>query len=123
MIVKGKVVKQTFHVTNTPVALKAWTCSLCGEPVEIGKRYVRYTWRKRYEIDDLPFHPVCWSIVRYYCDTMNTNLFSLEDINAWLKEQDICKSCKRHGCHKRNCRKVQKLVKHTPLLTFYDKLA
>lgn len=122
MIVKGKVVKQTFHTTNTPVALKEWTCSLCGEPVEKGKRYVRYTWRKQYEIDDLPFHAECWSIVQAYCKAMDDNIFAIEDINAWTQTLPHCIKCRTKTCHKSRCKRMQKYVKHKPIPAPYDVL-
>lgn len=118
---KGKNYKPTFHTTNTPFARKGWVCTLCGEPVTIGERYVRYTWRQTAHIDDLPFHPICWAVVQAYCKASDTNVFSIEDVDAWRKARKACKQCKEE-CHIGSCEKIAKTAKYKPILTYYDKL-
>ena len=121
MYYKRKLYKTTFHTTNTPFARKAWTCDLCGEPVPLGERYVKYTWRQTARIDTLNFHPVCWSVVKAYCKDNDTNIFSVEYVNDWRKERKVCKQC-TEDCHIGSCQKIAKTVRHKPILTYYDKL-
>lgn len=122
MIVNGKLYHPTFHVSNAPIARKAWTCTLCQEPVRVGERYVRYTWRKETEIDDLPFHPECWTTVKAYCKANNTTVFAVEDVLSWLKTTWHCKRCKLQECHISRCEKNMKYFKHKPIKEPYSTL-
>ena len=122
MIYKGKLYYPTFHTTNAPIARKAWACSLCGEPVQIGDRYIRYTWRRTDAIDDLPYHQECWAIVKFYCKFNDTNVFANEDVLAWLKTRRHCRLCKLAECHPSQCVPVGKWVKYKPITLYYDKL-
>lgn len=122
MFFEGKEYRTTFHAINTPVARKPWKCSLCGEYVKPGDRYVLYTWRQTTRIDTFRFHPVCYYIVKHYCKLEKTNLFTPEAVNAWLKTRRHCRLCKAPVCHKWKCEKVAKWVNAKPLLTYYDKL-
>lgn len=128
---KGKLIYPVFHALTTPVARKAWICKLCGEPVEVGQRYARYIWRRetgvygQQAIDDLPFHPVCWSVVTRYCKMNKTKDFSMEAVMAWIKTRNHCKRCIRGGetvCHISTCEKTAQYVHHKPIQTYYDKL-
>ena len=122
MLYKGKLYYPTFHTTNAPIARKGWKCSLCGEPVQTGERYVRYTWRKETEIDDLPYHPECWAIIRFYCKMTGETMFSAEAVHAWLKTRRHCKTCKEAECHMSRCEKLKKWVKFKPIQTAYDRM-
>ena len=123
MYFKRRVVRQTFHKTYEPVARKAWRCSLCGQPVTVGERFVRYVWRQEERIDDLPFHPQCWSIVKAYCKKKKTNFVSPAEIYQYVRTRTrACRSCEEPVCNMAECEQMRQWSKHKPLLTYYDKL-
>ena len=122
MLINKRAVRQTFHAINTPVARRPWKCSLCQHAVDIGERYVVYTWRQATRIDTFRFHPVCWYIVKHYCKLNDTNLFTPEAVRSWLKTRRHCRLCKDPVCVMRKCERVAKWVKYKPIQTYYDKL-
>ena len=122
MLINGKVYRQTFHTTNSPIARRRWKCSLCHGWIDKGERYVRYTWRQDTKIDDLPYHAECWAIVKNYCKRNNTNVYTNEEVFDWIKHRRHCAGCKVHYCMPRRCEKTLNFVKFKPLLTYWDKL-
>ena len=95
-----------------PVAQKAWKCSLCKEPVIVGKRYIHYIDRRVHEIINYRFHHECFGIVHAFCWAKQVTEFTPVKVRNWAKKE-YCMKC-GEGCTPHPCDRLKAVVSHLP---------
>ena len=102
-----------FTAINTPKAVRPWRCEMCGEIIPTGARYLRYTHRIPFQIDDCAYHFQCFAIINAYCIQNRKKRF----VNGWVKRWAIktyCERCKECSYHLHDCPKIAKKLKFKP---------
>ena len=95
-----------FRTMFTPVARKAWKCSLCKTPVEIGDRYVHYIDRRAHEIVNYRFHKTCFNMVEAYCIMTKSTSFTPSKVRNWVKKA----YCEDENCAVFPCKKLESVM-------------
>lgn len=99
-----------FKTMVTPVALKAWKCDLCKEPVEVGERYTHYVNRKPHEIIHYRFHTECFHMVMAYCEANKKANFTPRTVANWVRRK-FCEGCNGTDCTIHECKKIRSWLK------------
>ena len=108
---EDRVIKlPVFKTMVVPVAQKAWKCSLCKQPVEVGKRYTHYINRKPHEIINYRFHNQCFSMVQAYCEEKRRATFTPRSVANWVRKK-YCEPCGKDGCDIKDCKLIQVATK------------
>ena len=109
-----------FKAIKTLIAVRDWTCELCGEKIPAGRHYMRYYDRRPLEIDDCPYHFMCWALINEYARLTGNKSYVNELVLKWVKET-YCDGCKSRKCKGiRNCRKIAKKINFTPPVYPFD---
>ena len=98
-----------FKALKMLIAVRDWECELCRETIPAGRHYIRYYDRRPLEIDDCPYHFMCWALINLYCLEKGRKRY----VNGWVKrwvEETYCKGCRTRckGIHK--CKKIAKAI-------------
>ena len=110
---EASIGRPRFKAIKTPIAVRNWTCELCGETIPAGRHYLRYFDRRPLEIDDCPYHFMCWALINLYCASNGLKSYENAKVLAWVKETH-CKGC-RHRCKElHNCKWIAKAIKYKP---------
>ena len=99
-----------FTAVNMPKAVRSWRCEMCGERIPVGSRYLRYTHRVPFEIDDCAYHFQCFAIVNEYCIQNRKKRY----LNGWVRRWAIktfCARCKDCKHHLHDCPKIARKIK------------
>lgn len=98
---------------KTPIAVRDWTCEMCGEIIPKGRHYLRYIDRRPLEIDDCPYHFMCWALINLYSEKTGLKRYTNAHVRAWVKAT-FCTGCKHRckGLHR--CRWIAKEIGYTP---------
>lgn len=102
-----------FKAIKTPIAVRDWKCELCGEIIPAGRHYLRYFDRRPLEIDDCPYHFLCWAIINAYCIQNHKDRYVNGWVRRWVKNT-YCKGCKAHCKGIPHCNIIAKAIKFTP---------
>ena len=109
---EDEIGRPRFKAIKTPIAVRNWTCELCGGVIPAGRHYLRYFDRRPLEIDDCPYHFLCWAIINAYCIQNQTNKYTYPEILEWLNKK-FCKRCKLKCNGMSNCKKIAKAINYT----------
>ena len=101
-----------FTAINTPKAVRKWRCELCGKEIPVGARYLRYTNRVPFEIDDCAYHFQCFAIINDYCKKRHRKHYLNLTVRQWAK-RNYCK-CKKCNSCLGECKKIAKILKFRP---------
>ena len=99
-----------FKAVKSLIAVRNWKCELCGEIIPSERHYIRYYDRRPLEIDDCPYHFMCWALINEYARVKGKKRY----INGWVRrwvEETYCKGCKVHKCRGiPYCKKIAKKI-------------
>lgn len=90
-----------FYNYNTRTAKKEYQCDLCGEKINVGEKYVRYSGKYDGYMFDDKYHTQCKGIIDKYCRNQGEYEYDEWCVHDWLKEgfcDDLCNEDERDEC-------------------------
>lgn len=84
----------TFSKANHPTAKKKHKCDLCGECIDIGEKYYRYTGIYDGRFNDKKYHSECITAIHKYCKDTDCDEYTEDAVNDWI----YSKVCDNHEC-------------------------
>ena len=84
-----------FFNSTFPKARKEYKCDLCGEKIEKGQKYHRYSGKYDGELFDDKYHCVCQKIINAYCDWASEREYTNDEIYDYLHDE-YCLDCKKY---------------------------
>lgn len=90
-----------FYSDKTVKAKKEHKCSLCGQKIEAGESYRRYSGKYDGEFFDQCFHENCTEILDKFCRDQQDEEYQQEWVAGWLYGW-VCDDCPKKECCKEN---------------------
>ena len=85
-----------FYTVRKSKSRKQRKCSLCGEIIDIGERYTRYSGKYDGDFFDEKYHISCYNLIDEYCNQSIDNEYDEDWVNDWIVDT-VCADCsKRH---------------------------
>ena len=84
-----------FSNSTYPKARKEHKCDLCGQKIQKGEIYHRWSGKYDGQMFDCKYHKVCQEIISAYCHAMNDNEYDEDCISDWLHD-NYCLDCERY---------------------------
>lgn len=84
-----------FFTTREMKSRKQRKCSLCGEIIEVGERYARYSGKYEGEFFDEKYHIGCYNLIGEYCQHTGGNEYDDWCVSDWIAE-NVCADCPKH---------------------------
>ena len=108
-----------FKAIKTPIAVREWRCEMCNGIIPIGRHYLRYFDRRPLEIDDCPYHFLCWALILEYARVKRKKRYYNGWVRRWVTET-YCKGCEADckGIHR--CEKIAEAIHYTPPVYPFD---
>lgn len=82
-----------FSSSSTPIANKIHICDLCGEEIQKGEKYSRFSGKYDGYMFDAKHHLLCAHIIGEYCEWACDNEYDNDNVIDWLRDT-ICSDCK-----------------------------
>lgn len=83
-----------FSKVCNPTAKKKHKCDLCGECIDIGEKYYRYTGIYDGRFFDNKYHPECITCINKYCRDVDCDEYTEDAVKDWA----YGKVCANHEC-------------------------
>ena len=84
-----------FFTTRKMKSLKERKCSLCGETIEVGERYSRYSGKYEGDFFDEKYHIDCYDLIGKYCLSTGENEYDDWCVMDWIADR-VCSDCPKH---------------------------
>ena len=81
-----------FFTSTYPKARKEYKCDLCGQKIEKGEKYHRYSGKYDGDLFDDKYHLICQKIINAYCEASTEGEYTNDEIYDWLRD-DYCPDC------------------------------
>lgn len=87
-----------FYTDKIVKAKKDHKCSLCGQKIQAGESYRRYSGKYEGDFFDCCYHDSCYHLLGEFCRITGENEYSEDWVADWLSERVCCNCPKCDEC-------------------------
>lgn len=101
-----------FSTSKILTAKKEHTCDLCGQKIEVGEKYNRYSGKFDGSFFDCCYHESCFDIIGKYCRIEGEEEYSEDWLQEWIYDK-VCRDCpNEEECQENTfrCKKVIEII-------------